>query len=387
MRAHVAALVCVACSGGGAGPSSLESPNPAASTIAQAVEGGDPAPALQTVANIVYSDGHADLIVNGDFEDYTDPNVPSGWTVDEIYGWRGMYTPTAGWRDGAVRFVRNSQGRHFLAQEVQVEPNHSYTVQMVFQVVATDASRGGLYVVDSTTGQLIASDATNRPNNGWRIASVTFDSQGRTRVTVKIGYPSGMNGTAIYDGVSMFEDDPAPRYRYQINYRDVVGIAAQPVDDLVPQLADYVSALLAAPRAERMAYRAAHAAYLPYYLYSFLSAPDGAPGRDGWCQRTALSLAELLTMYGVRTRQVHSDSVQHQFIEYFDGAKWVVFDSYYGVRYVLNGARLGVGEIYTAGMRQVSIDVPTHERVFLLELGYLLPIWDAGLFTNGIDMP
>jgi hypothetical protein len=385
MRAHLAVLACVACTGG-AGT------NPVAAIINQAVESddpapADPAPAPQMFANIVYADRQGDLIVNGEFEDYADLNVPAGWTVDEIYGWRGMYTPAAGWRGNAVRFVRNAEGRHFLAQEVQVEPNHRYTVQMVFHVVATDWSRGGLYVVDPANGGLIASDDINRPSNGWRIASATFDSGDRARVTVKIGYPSGMNGTAIYDGVTMFEDDPALHYRYQTTYRDVLGIAAQPAHDLVPQLADYVTLLLAAPRAERMAHRDAHSAYMPYYLHRFLADPDGYPGRDGWCQRTSLVLAELLAMYGVQTRQIHAATPEHQFLEYFDGQRWVVFDSYYGVRYVLAGIRLGVAEIYAAGMRVVSIEMPTHEHIFLLELGYLLPIWDNGAFSNGIETP
>jgi hypothetical protein len=385
MRACIAVFTCVACTGG------AES-NPAVAIVNQAVEGDDqaseePAPAPQMVANIAYGNREADLIVNGDFEDYTDPNVPAGWSVDEVYGWRGMYTPTDGWRGGGVRFVRNAHGRHFLAQEVQIEPNHRYTVQMVFQLVATDSSRGGLYVIDPATGRVIASDATNRPSNGWRIASVTFDSGELARVMVKIGYPSGMNGTAIYDGVTMFQDDPDLHYRYGTTYRDVVNIAAQPADDLVPQLADYVTLLLAAPRAERLAHRDAHSAYLPYYLDQFLTAPDGYAGRAEWCQRTSLALAELLAMYGVQTRQIHAASPQHQFLEYFDGSKWVVFDTYYGVRYVLAGSRLGVGEIYAAGMRQVSIEIPTHEHVFLLELGYLLPIWDAGAFATGISMP
>jgi hypothetical protein len=387
MRALIAAFTCVACTGGGAGPSSLESSAPGASAVGQAVSVDDPAPAPQMVSNIVYDSNPEDLIVNGDFEDYADPNVPAGWAVDEIYGWRGMYAPTDGWRGAAVRFVRNAEGRHFLTQAVDVAPNHRYTVQMVSQVVATDASRGGLYVVDPATGMLLASDDTNRPTNGWRIASVTFDSGQLTRVTVKIGYPSGMNGTAIYDGVRMFEDNASLQYRYQTTYRDVIGIAAQPADDLVPQLADYVTGLLAAPRAERMAHHDAYAAYLPYYLDRFLSAPDGTGGRAEWCQRTSLALAELLAMYGVQTRQIHAASPQHQVLEYFDGKKWVVFDAYYGVRYVFNGARLGVDQIYTTGMRQVSIEVPTHEHVFFLELGYLLPIWDAGAFTVGISMP
>lgn len=340
-----------------------------------------------TFANIVDVEDSTNMIINGSFTDYTDPNVPDGWAVDEIYGYRGMYTPTDGWVGRGVRFVRNAQGRHLLSQEVRVEPNHRYTVQVVYWVVATDWRRGGLYVVDPDSGAMIAGDDTNRPSNGWRIASVTFDSGSRTRVAVKIGYLAGLNGTVLYDGVAMFEEVPSLHYRYEKTYRDVMGIRAQPVDDLVPQLADYLTALLAAPYADRVAHRDAYGAYLPYYLYQFLSAPDGTAALTAWCQRTSLALAELLAMYGVRTRQIHVASPQHEFLEYFDGKKWVVFDSYYGIRYVLGGVRLGFSEVVAAGIRKVSIETPTHERVFLLELGYLIPLWDSGVATLGIDMP
>lgn len=385
MRNWIAAVACVGCTNG-AGLGAFESAEEGAAPTTDYVARTDSTAPTQMVANIIYQKTSTNLIVNGSFEDYQDPNVPAAWSVDEIYGYRGMYQPTEGWRGNGVRFVRNAQGRHSLAQEVQVAPHHSYTVQMVFQVLATDSRRGGLYIVDPTSGTVIAGDDLNRPTNGWRIASATFDSGERTRVVVKIGYPAGMNGTAIYDGVSMFEDDPALHYRYATSYRDVMGIAAQPVDDLVPQLADYVTVLLSAPRADRVAHHDAYGANLPYYLDQFLSAPDGDASRGAWCQRTSLALGELLAMYGVRTRQVHAKSLQHQFLEYYDGAKWVVFDAYYGIRYVRAGARLGLGEVIGAGLGQVSIEVPTTKHVFLLELGYLMPIWDARAFAYGLDM-
>lgn len=380
--------MCAACTGGG--------PEPTVGGYGMRIESAAPTP--EVVANISYQDISEGLVVNGDFEDYQDPHVPAGWSVDEIYGYSGMFTPTSGWRGSAVQFVRNAHGRHFLTQEVRVSPNHRYTAQMVYQVVASDSSRGGLYVVDSADGTLVAADELNRPTNGWRIASVSFDSGARTQVTLKIGYPSGMNGTAIYDGVRLYEEDPALDYQYQMVYRDVIGISATsgsavaaqlyttPVDALVPQLSDYVTTLLAAPRDVRLAHRAAYAASLPYYLNLFLSAPDGDAGRADWCQRTSLALGELLAMYGVRTRQIHSTTVQHQFLEYFDGRSWVVFDPYYGIRYVLAGTRLGVGEIVNAGMGRVSIEVPALHHVFLLELGYLMPMWANGGFVNGLDM-
>ena len=60
---------------------------------------------------------------------------------------------------------------------------------------------------------------------------------------------------------------------------------------------------------------------------------------------------------------------------------------YYGIRYVRADVRLGVSEIASAGIRQVFIEVPTRERVSLLELGALIPIWDAGTFTYGLTTP
>jgi hypothetical protein len=380
MHPRIAVLVggvaCVACTGSSAEPTAHEHQ----SRIDNAQ------PARETVANISYQDNPANLIVNGDFEDYQDPNVPAGWSVDEIYGYSGMFTPVDGWRGRAVQLTRNAQGRHLLAQVVQVSPNHRYTAQMVYQVGASDSSHGGLYVIDPADGTLLASDVINRPTNGWRIASLTFDSGDRTQVTVEIGYPSGMNGTVVYDGVGVFEEDPNFTYQYKMTYRDVMGIPAIPVDELVPQISDSLTSLLAASRADRIAHRDQYALYLPYYLDQFLGAPNGDSGRAAWCQHTSLALAELLEMYGVKTRQIHASPIQHQFLEYFDGKKWVVFDPYYGIRYVLAGQRLGVAEILQAGMDQVSLEVPTHEHVFLLELGYLKPIWATGSFATGLDM-
>lgn len=345
----------------------------------------EPVPARAVVANISYQDIPTNLIVNGDFEDYADRNVPDSWTVDEIYGYRGMFAPVDGWRGLGVQLVRNAQGQHRLAQVVQVQPNQRYTAQLVYRVDATDASRGGLYVADAD-GTVLASDTINRPTNGWRIATVTFDSGERTQVVVELGYPAGMNGTVIYDAVSLFAEAADYQLQYQTSYRDAIGIPAMPVDDLVPLLSDYVTTMLAASRADRLAHRDAYAAELPYYFHRFLDAPDGSAGRSAWCQHTSLALAELLAMYGVATRQIHATAVEHQFLEYFDGRTWVAFDPYYGIRYVLAGQRLGVTDIARAGMDQVSIEVPTQKHVFLLELGYLKPIWQIARFNYGIAM-
>src|SRR5215470_7513905 len=93
MRISVVALVCVACGRGGAGSvslqrSALEVPDGSvppvsdAAPLDQTAQSDAAAPAPLAVANIVYADNTTNLIVNGDFEDYADPNVPAGWSVD-----------------------------------------------------------------------------------------------------------------------------------------------------------------------------------------------------------------------------------------------------------------------------------------------------------------
>jgi hypothetical protein len=367
-------------------PSGSDGPQVPAPVDAGTIDTGPVAPVRPVIANISYPVGAPNMIVNGEFDAYTDPNVPDGWSVDEIYGYRGMYTPTPGWDGSAVQFVRNSQGRHALAQTVQVLPHHRYTAQMVYEVVATDSRRGGLYIIDPADSSVIATDDINRPSNGWRISFVTFDSGDRTQVKLEIGYLNGMNGTAIYDGVAMFEDDPTLHYQYQTTYRDVIGIPMMPVDQLVPKLGDYVTTLLSMSNADRLAHQTANAATLPYYLYTFLAAPDGDGSRTAWCQRTALAVSELLAMYGVQSHQIHVSPLQHEFIEYYDGAQWTIFDPYFGIRYVHNGVRLGVADVQQLGLDQVQLEVPTIDHVFLIDFGYLQTVWSDTL-TLGITMP
>lgn len=61
--------------------------------------------------------------------------------------------------------------------------------------------------------------------------------------------------------------------------------------------------------------------------------------RNSYCQKSSLSLDELLRLYQIPTRQLHwqkNCSGFHQFLEYYNkyDDKWKIIDPYYGVRYV-----------------------------------------------------
>ena len=61
--------------------------------------------------------------------------------------------------------------------------------------------------------------------------------------------------------------------------------------------------------------------------------------RDSYCQKSSLSLDELIRLYKIPTRQLHwqiNCSGVHQFLEYWNtyNNRWEIIDPYYGIRYV-----------------------------------------------------
>lgn len=83
------------------------------------------------------------------------------------------------------------------------------------------------------------------------------------------------------------------------------------------------------------------------YLSTFINSED----RGAYCQKSSLSIDELLQLYKIPTRQLHWQkdcSGFHQFLEYWNefDEKWKIIDPFYGIRYVdENGDYLGFEEV------------------------------------------
>lgn len=83
------------------------------------------------------------------------------------------------------------------------------------------------------------------------------------------------------------------------------------------------------------------------YLSTFIKSED----RGAYCQKSSLSIDELLQLYQIPTRQLHwqkNCSGIHQFLEYWNepDKKWKIIDPFYGVRYVgENDVYLGFEEV------------------------------------------
>jgi len=73
--------------------------------------------------------------------------------------------------------------------------------------------------------------------------------------------------------------------------------------------------------------------------------------RNAYCQKSSLSLDEILKLYRIPVRQIHwqeNCSGIHQFTEYWNpyDEQWKLIDLYYGIRYVdENGTYLGFEEV------------------------------------------
>lgn len=73
--------------------------------------------------------------------------------------------------------------------------------------------------------------------------------------------------------------------------------------------------------------------------------------RNSYCQKTSLSLDEILKLYKIPVRQIHWEencSGVHQFTEYWNpyDQQWKLIDVYYGIRYVgNNGKYLGFEDV------------------------------------------
>lgn len=106
------------------------------------------------------------------------------------------------------------------------------------------------------------------------------------------------------------------------------------------------------------------------YLANYVNDEDV---RNSYCQKSSLSLDELLRLYNIPTRQLHwqkNCNGFHQFLEYWNPTdqKWKIIDPYYGIRYIDSaGNYLGFEEIE----RLVRNNSFTRDNIKEIDIGHL----------------
>ena len=84
------------------------------------------------------------------------------------------------------------------------------------------------------------------------------------------------------------------------------------------------------------------------YLNKFM---NNVADKSAYCQKSSLSLDEIIRSFGIQTRQLHWEqdcSGIHQFLEYWneEDKAWKIIDPFYGIRYIdTNGEYIGFEKV------------------------------------------
>lgn len=154
------------------------------------------------------------LLVDPSFERSDGLDVPDGWRVT---GTGGIDTNQAWAKVGRRQFwVRGNQGRHTMAQQVDVTPHTQYELTGWLKTGDTaggDAGEGVIGVRGIGPGASVVAEDTFGDLDGWHKFTVTFDSGSLNRVAVYAG--STMTGDRWVQGDNfslraLSDPDPSP---------------------------------------------------------------------------------------------------------------------------------------------------------------------------------
>lgn len=122
-------------------------------------------------------------------------------------------------------------------------------------------------------------------------------------------------------------------------------------DSEIRQVAVRVVGILQYSGSQRIAWHEVWHSTAPAYLDAFMNYPD-ANSYGAFCQKTALSVSEVLIRLGVSSRQIHmynpaTGTGDHQFLQYKHPVtgEWAVIDPYFGVYYEKDGHLMGRDEM------------------------------------------
>lgn len=143
------------------------------------------------------------------------------------------------------------------------------------------------------------------------------------------------------------------------------------IDQDVKTVSLWVTTNLEAPKSQREVLLERFKGQWPDYFKGFLQSPEGETS-SAFCQRSSLSLAEILSYYGVRTKQVHAidgkNNGVHQFVEYRNPTTFedTIIDPDAGVTFINHGKTMNMGEIKTLSGDDFdsAISVFAHVRCF-----------------------
>jgi len=312
------------------------------------------------------------LIVNGDFSEWdTHHGVLLDWQTEAAQ--RGVIVQQSG---GGLSFSANDTGSFYVYQRVSVDKRKFYKATITTDYTINNYFSAGIYIMDSALRSIIGKFERTYSSGSGESWEVVFYSKKQTQVAFVCGFLSGINAHVTFTNAALVEYKYEPRisgsdFSAHLSQKFPLVFTARQYDSTILKISDYVNSVLLCryayfddttelPILHQMIGSDPHYAYFNSYRDSLDQI------QVGYCQKSSLSLAEILTNeFNIPVRQVHmvfGPEGKHQFQEYWNpfDSKWIAIDPCFNIRYIKNNTLMGVEDFDRADAPTYMVPFGTH---------------------------
>jgi hypothetical protein len=271
---------------------------------------------------------------------------------------------------GGIKFAGNKAGTYYIYQKIPVDMKKFYKASITASYTLNNYLHAGIYVMDSSLHTVLGKferSYSSATNETWNII---FYSRKETTIAVVIGFMDGINANVVFKNASLTEYKYTPKlsgsvFSSYLSKKIPLSFTARDYDSTINRISDYMNSVMLARY-----YHAHNTSVLGVRYYYDTDTTESRTwtwliGNDtnyvylshylrtldsitvGYCQRSSLSLAEILTNeFNIPVRQLHmvfGTVGEHQFQEYWNpfAGRWIIIDPCFSVRYVKDNVLLG----------------------------------------------
>lgn len=280
------------------------------------------------------------------------------WTTVHIYP--GIITHAA----SGVSFSANTPGSYYINQRILLEAQKFYKVSVKVDYTLNDYSAAGIYLMDTAMQKVkgkVEKVYSSASGDTWQFV---FYNRKPGEAMVVIGFLNGINGNALFKEASVQEYTYEPKISssgFSSHLLEKLQLSFTPstFDSSLSHIGDYVDMVLLA--SDRFYDDTVENTLLDEFIdadsnYKYFNEYRHSPEEVhiGYCQRSSLSLGEILTNeFNIPVRQIYMQFAgigKHQFLEYWNpfSRRWIIIDPCFNVRYVRDGRLLGAEDLTPA---------------------------------------
>ena len=304
-------------------------------------------PLLSTTANLTGATGN--LLANGSLASL------NSWPEAAATG--GIIHSSG----SGVQLSGNAQGRYAIFQRITLQAKKFYKLSVTASYTLNDYSPAGIYVMDSAMVHTLGEFEKVYSSGAGESWEFVFYCRKPGPVVIVMGFLNGINGTVQLSNASLTEYAYQPRIKGS-GFSDYLGqkfpllFTYSQYDSTIDKISDYMNSVLLCryayysdttelPKLDKLIGADTAYSYFNTYRHSLDEITDS------YCQKSSLSLGEILTNeFNIPVRQIYMSIGGvglHQFLEYWNpfAGKWIIIDPCFNIRYRKNGKLLGDEDI------------------------------------------